>query len=98
MTNRSWTIVLAISASSTLTGEQAPLAATPDHGITRKVVEEHPIEGTTRVLELILAEFPPGAQSRAHTHPSVEINYILSGQVDSQYEGEPVKHYKAGDT
>lgn len=94
----SWRIVLAISASTTLTGGPPVSAALADHEITRTVIEKHPIEGTTRVLDLILAEFPPGAQSPVHTHPAVGINYILSGEVDSQYEGEPVKHYKAGDT
>jgi quercetin dioxygenase-like cupin family protein len=67
-------------------------------GITRKLIEEHAIAGTNRVLQLIRADFPPGAQSPPHTHPAVGLNYILTGEVDSQYEGEPVNHYKAGDS
>lgn len=67
-------------------------------GITRRVIEQHPIEGSDKVLEMILVEFPPGAQAPPHVHPATGLNYILSGEVDSQYEGEAVKHYKAGDT
>lgn len=89
---------MAATVSGTIAGGPPVSASPADHAITRKVVEEHPIAGTTRVLELILAEFPPGAQSQAHTHPTVGLNYIVSGEVDSQYEDEPVKHYKAGDT
>ena len=89
---------MTISASSAMMGPTIASAGPPDQGITRTVIGEHPIEGTTKVLELILAEFPPGAQSPAHTHPAVGINYILSGHADSQYEGEPVKRYTAGDT
>jgi quercetin dioxygenase-like cupin family protein len=76
----------------------AASGADPATGITRQVVEQHPIEGSGKVLELILVEFPPGAQAPPHVHPATGLNYILSGQVDSQYEGEPLKHYRAGDT
>jgi quercetin dioxygenase-like cupin family protein len=72
-------------------------AADPSAGITRKVVEQRPLDNG-KVLELILVEFPPGAQAPPHVHPAAGLNYILSGQVDSQYEGEPVRRYRAGDT
>jgi quercetin dioxygenase-like cupin family protein len=92
-------IVLALTLWTVPLGAaQAADAAKRSDGITRKVVEKHPIAGTTKVLELLLVEFPPGAQSPAHTHPAVGLNYVLSGEVASQYENEPVKHYKAGDT
>ena len=91
------TTLLVIGATLGMVNAEAAVPATGD-GITRKVVEQHVIEGTSKLLELILVQYPPGAQSPPHTHPSVGLNYIVAGQVDSQYEGEPVKHYRAGDT
>jgi quercetin dioxygenase-like cupin family protein len=89
------TVVMVIGATLS-TVVAAPMAK--GDGITRKVIEQHTVEGTSKLLELILVRYAPGAQSPVHTHPSVGLNYIVAGQVDSQYEGEPVKHYRAGDT
>jgi quercetin dioxygenase-like cupin family protein len=66
--------------------------------ITRKLIEEHEIAGTTRVLQLILVEIPVGMQSAPHVHAAVALNYIISGVVESRFEGEAVKTYKAGDS
>lgn len=73
-------------------------ADTPKPVITRKVISEHEIAGTNRVLQLVLVEIPVGAQSAPHVHDAVALNYIVSGEVESRFEGEPVKKYKAGDT
>ena len=73
-------------------------ADTPKPAITRKVISEHEIVGTNRVLQLVLVEIPVGAQSAPHVHSVVALNYIISGEVESRFEGEPVKRYKAGDT
>lgn len=70
----------------------------PGGGISRKVLEQHPVESNNKLLQLILIEFPPGAAAPPHVHPARGLNYILSGAVDSQYRGEPVKRYVAGDT
>jgi quercetin dioxygenase-like cupin family protein len=91
--------LLLISVTTVGVSNAAPPPASPSSdGITRRVVEQHVIEGTSKVLELILVQFPPGAQSPPHTHPAVGLNYIVAGKVDSQYEGELVKHYQTGDT
>lgn len=34
----------------------------------------------------------------AHHHPSFAFNYVLEGAVESQYAGEPLRRFKAGDT
>ncbi len=68
------------------------------NSISRKVIEANDIQGTDDQIELILIEFPPGTSSPEHTHPVVGLNYIIEGEVDSQYEGEELKHFKAGDS
>lgn len=47
---------------------------------------------------MMLVTFPPGAASPSHHHPAIGLNYIVSGVVDSQYEGEEMKRYVAGDS
>ncbi|MFO0546862.1 MAG: cupin domain-containing protein [Polyangiaceae bacterium] len=56
------------------------------------------IEGTDEEFDLMLATFGPGAESPPHTHPVVGLNYIVEGAVESQYEGEPLKTYVAGES
>lgn len=65
---------------------------------TRKIVEQYEIPGTTDVLEMILIEYQPGAAAPPHLHPVVGLNYIIEGTAESQYEGESLKTFHAGDT
>ena len=74
------------------------LSAQSKSAITRKVVERHEIPGTTDELEMIVIEYQPGASAPPHLHPVVGLNYILEGTAESQYEGEPLKIFHAGDS
>jgi quercetin dioxygenase-like cupin family protein len=44
------------------------------------------------------AEVPPGGKAGRHTHPGIEIAYILEGEADLIMEGMPDRHVKAGDS
>jgi quercetin dioxygenase-like cupin family protein len=73
-------------------------AADKTAAVERKVIETSPIAGTDEELQLMLVTFPPSAASVPHVHPVVGLNYIIEGEVDTQYEGEPVKHFHTGDS
>jgi quercetin dioxygenase-like cupin family protein len=66
--------------------------------ISRKVIERHEIPGSTDELQMILIEYRPGAVGPPHIHPVIGLNYIIEGVAESQYEGEPIKKFKAGDS
>lgn len=66
--------------------------------ISRKVIERHDIPGSTEELQMILIEYQPGASAPSHAHPVIGLNYIIEGVAESQYEGEPIKTFKAGDS
>jgi quercetin dioxygenase-like cupin family protein len=66
--------------------------------ISRKVIERHEISGSTDELQMILIEYQPGAAAPPHVHPVIGLNYIIEGTAESQYEGESVKKFKAGDS
>ncbi len=46
---------------------------------------------------MAIAEIPPGGTSGRHTHPGVELAYVLDGGVTLQQEGKPIKAFKTGD-
>ena len=45
-----------------------------------------------------IAEIPVGGSAGRHTHPGVEMGYLLEGEADLVVEGKPVQHLKAGDS
>jgi quercetin dioxygenase-like cupin family protein len=93
---RNGTVTVALTMAIAIVMLAPARAATPT--ITRKLIEEHEIAGTTRVLQLYLVEIPVGSQSAPHVHTAVALNYIISGVVESRFEGEAAKTYKAGDS
>jgi quercetin dioxygenase-like cupin family protein len=45
-----------------------------------------------------IAEIPVGGSAGRHTHPGVEMGYLLEGEADLLVEGRPDQHLKAGDS
>ena len=40
----------------------------------------------------------PGATAASHTHPGLEVGYVLEGEADLYVQGQPKVHVKAGDS
>ena len=45
-----------------------------------------------------IAEVPAGGSAGRHTHPGIEMGYLLEGEADLIIEGKPDQHLKAGDS
>ena len=45
-----------------------------------------------------IAEIPAGGSAGRHTHPGVEMGYLLEGEADLIVEGKPDQRLKAGDS
>jgi quercetin dioxygenase-like cupin family protein len=45
-----------------------------------------------------IAEIPAGGSAGRHTHPGVELGYIMEGEADLILDGKPAQHLKAGDS
>ena len=43
-----------------------------------------------------IAEIPAGGSAGRHTHPGVEMGYLLEGEADLIVEGRPDQHLKPG--
>lgn len=46
----------------------------------------------------MLVEFPAGYANAAHRHPAAGVCYVIEGTAESQYEGEPAKIIRAGES
>jgi quercetin dioxygenase-like cupin family protein len=69
---------------------------TPD-GISRTTLESYANEAGDE-FRLVLNEYPPGVGLPIHHHPSVAHNYVLEGVAESQYEGEGLRRFTAGES
>ena len=69
---------------------------TPD-GITRTTLQNYTNDAGEE-FKLVLVTYPPGVGLPVHHHPCVAHNYILEGLAESQYEGETLQRFKAGDS
>lgn len=66
--------------------------------ISRKIIERIDIADSNEELRLMLIEFPPNVSSVPHIHPVGGLCYVVEGTAESQYEGERLKTFNAGDS
>jgi quercetin dioxygenase-like cupin family protein len=45
-----------------------------------------------------IAEVPAGGAAGRHSHPGIELGYIVEGEADLILDGQPAQHLKAGDS
>jgi quercetin dioxygenase-like cupin family protein len=45
-----------------------------------------------------IVEVPPGGSAGRHTHPGIEIGYLLEGEANLIVEGQPDRLLRAGDS
>ena len=86
---RSTLLVLALGAAA-LAIAQAP-------GIKRTVLQKSDVGGNLEVVSA-MAEISSGGSTGPHTHPGVEVGYVLEGTSTLVIEGEAPKAMKAGDS
>jgi quercetin dioxygenase-like cupin family protein len=45
-----------------------------------------------------IAEIPAGGAAGRHSHPGIELGYIVEGEADLILDGQPTQHLKAGES
>jgi hypothetical protein len=95
--NRTLPALLCFCASVSCSKPSEPSDTTGTE-ITRTVLERAPVPATNEELRLMLMEFPPGASSPRHQHPAPGVCYVIQGVAESQYEGEPPRRFRAGES
>src|SRR5438270_12943613 len=72
-----------------------PPATNAAEDITRTILQQADIPGSNYSAVLALAEIRPNVLVARHTHPGVEISYVLQGACDFLIEGKGKMHVKA---
>ena len=87
---------VAIALAALALSQPASSAQGPE--VVRKVLMQHdlPMPGWTEAL--VAVEIPVGGREGRHTHPGPAIVYVQEGAITLDYEGQPTKTYKAGET
>ena len=75
-----------------------PVSSAQGPEVIRKVLMQHdlPMPGWSEAL--VAVEIPVGGREGRHTHPGPAIVHVQEGAITLDYEGQPTKTYKAGDT
>lgn len=68
----------------------------PD-GIIRTTLQNH-VNAEGDEFRMVLTTYPAGVGLPVHHHPSVAHNYILEGVAESQYAGEELQRFTAGES
>jgi len=74
-----------------------PLAVATPSAITRTVLHTADFPDAFQTIQAYVV-IAPGAKAAAHTHPGVELGYVLDGEADLYVQGQPKQHVKAGDS
>jgi quercetin dioxygenase-like cupin family protein len=79
-----------------LTSLPAWSAQGPD--VIRKVLMQHDLPMPGWQTYLVAVEIPIGGREGRHTHPGPALVHVEEGAITLDYEGQPTKTYKAGET
>jgi quercetin dioxygenase-like cupin family protein len=76
---------------------QAQNAAPAAGGVQRILLTKADVSVPGREADAMRAEIAPGASTGRHTHPGDEIDYVLQGQIEITFDGQPPHQLKPGD-
>lgn len=74
-----------------------PTDPDPTAGVTRTLLQEHPspAEGWEAVQTLV--QIPRRKESGRHSHPGIEVGYIIRGDVLMEFDDRPPLRLRTGD-
>src|SRR5438128_3619786 len=73
-----------------------PFAAENNYVPTRTILQQTDVPGSNYTVILAVTEIAPNMVAARHTHPGVEISYVLQGEGEFVIEGKGTMHVKAG--
>jgi quercetin dioxygenase-like cupin family protein len=89
---------LALGAGMALVFAGSALAADAGYVPTRTILQQTDAPDSKYTVILAVTEIAPKMLAARHTHPGVEISYVLEGECDFNIEGIGMKHLKAGES
>jgi quercetin dioxygenase-like cupin family protein len=91
--------VFAVSALTLICAASAPSAA-PSNGYVpkRTILQQTDVPGSNMTVILAVTDIEANQTAARHTHPGVEISYVLAGAADFIVEGKGTFHVAAGNS
>ena len=89
--------ICVVVAALIIASSFAPGAAQAQEGIKRTDVLHHDLDISGREIIQVRVDFAPGVGFGKHSHPGVEVAYVLEGTLEYQLEGETPVTLKAGE-
>lgn len=91
-------VLVAVLASAAFSHGHAQQTAAPAAtGVQRILIAKADVSVPGREADAMRAEIAPGASTGRHTHPGDEIDYVLQGQIQVTFDGQPPHLLKPGD-
>src|SRR5436190_2010254 len=81
-----------------LAAAAALVALAQSPAIKRTLLQRIDVPDSNRETVMGVAEIPAGGVAGRHTHPGVEVSYILEGTASLEIEGETPRLVKAGES
>jgi quercetin dioxygenase-like cupin family protein len=66
-------------------------------GITRFPLQTQEFNVPGKIAIQARVEIEPGIEGAKHTHPGLEMAYVIEGQLEVKVDGQPTRTYKAGE-
>jgi quercetin dioxygenase-like cupin family protein len=79
-------------------GHESHSPSSWQNGLQRTNLLRQDLDASDREVIQVRVDFEPGVASPKHSHPGVEVAYVLSGSFEYQLEGRPPVTLKAGDS
>jgi quercetin dioxygenase-like cupin family protein len=93
---KTWVLCVTLAAIG-LGGPSASYAQQPDP-IKRTVAQKVEFPGDKMATLLVMIEVLPNSLVARHTHPGVEVGYVIDGAFELTIGSQPPVNYKQGDT
>lgn len=93
-----WSLASAVASALIVIGVQTMWAAAGDSPRAEVLLSQKLSDIEGQEMLLIELEYPPGAATKPHRHPSHTIVYVISGQVESSVDDETPIVYGPGES
>ncbi|HEX3483939.1 MAG TPA: cupin domain-containing protein [Micropepsaceae bacterium] len=91
--------IFAAAALTFVCAASTPFAATSAGYVPKRtILQQTDAPGSNYTVYLVETDIDANMTAARHTHPGVEISYVLAGSADFLIEGVGTKHLKAGES
>jgi quercetin dioxygenase-like cupin family protein len=91
------TRIMALAVLLVASGLALHAAQVQQSGIKRTDALRHDLSVPGQEVIQVRVDIPPGVLAARHSHPGVEIAYVLEGSLEYQFDGKPPVTLKAGE-